>query len=69
MRQFKRIYEDDETIETWTFDLDIFDKGPIEVDINYKKGAEKQIAKRIKENKEIKSNARKMKKINKRNNK
>jgi hypothetical protein len=61
---FTRVYEDDETIETWTFDLDKFDKGPISVDIKYKAGAEKQIKSRAKEEKQIKKTARQMKKIN-----
>jgi len=37
--KFERKYEDDDTIETWTFDLDKFKYGPIEVDIKYKAGA------------------------------
>jgi hypothetical protein len=64
MNQFTRIYEDDETIEVWTFDLDKFSGGPISVDIKYKAGAEKQIKNRAKEEKQIKKTARQMKKIN-----
>ena len=64
MRKFTRVYEDDETITTWIYDLDVFDKGPIEVNIEYKKGAEKEIKKRAKEHKESKKIARQMKKIN-----
>ena len=63
-RKFNRVYEDDETIETWTFDLDKFDKGPISVDIKYKVGADKAIKARAKEAKQIKKTARQMKKIN-----
>ena len=63
-RKFNRVYEDDETIETWTFDLDKFDKGPISVDIKYKVGADKAIKARAKESKQIKKKARQMKKIN-----
>jgi hypothetical protein len=62
--KFTRVYEDDETIETWTFDLDKFDKGPISVDIKYKAGADKAIKARAKENKQQKKIARQMKKIN-----
>jgi len=65
-RQFTRVYEDDETIETWTFDLDKFDKGPISVDIKYKAGADKAIKLRAKEAKQQKKIARQMKKINNR---
>jgi hypothetical protein len=69
MRQFTRVYEDEETIETWTFDLDKFDKGPISVDVKYKAGADKAIKSRAKEAKQIKKTARQMKKINERNKK
>jgi len=65
-RRFTRVYEDDETIETWTFDLDKFDKGPISVDIKYKVGADKAIKLRAKEAKQQKKIARQMKKINNR---
>ncbi len=65
--KFTRVYEDDETIETWTFDLDKFDKGPISVDIKYKAGADKAIKARAKETKQIKKIARQMKKINNKN--
>ena len=68
-RQFTRVYEDDETIETWTFDLDKFDKGPISVDIKYKAGADKAIKLRAKEAKKVKKIARQMKKINNKNKK
>jgi len=65
-RRFTRVYEDDETIETWTFDVDKFDKGPISVDIKYKVGADKAIKLRAKEAKQQKKIARQMKKINNR---
>ena len=68
-RKFTRVYEDEETIETWTFDLDKFDKGPISVDIKYKAGADKAIKLRAKEAKQVKKIARQMKKINNRNKK
>ena len=67
MRKFTRTYEDDDTTEIWTFDLDKFDKGPISVEIKYKAGAEKRIKQRAKENTQQKKIARQMKKINKRN--
>lgn len=61
---FNRVYEDKYSIETWHFDLDKFDRGPIFVDIKYKEGAEKAIKKEIKEAKQQKKIARQMKKIN-----
>ena len=66
-RKFTRVYEDDDTTETWTFDLDKFNNGPINVDIKYKAGAEKRIKQRAKEAKQQKKVARQMKKINNRN--
>jgi len=68
-RKFTRVYEDEDTIETWTFNLDKFARGPIDVDIKYKAGAEKRIKERVKEAKQIKKNERQMNKINKRNKK
>ena len=68
MKQFTRTYEDEDMIETWTYDLDKYDKGPINVDIKYKAGAEKAIKQRAKEAKADKRTARQMKKINERNN-
>ena len=67
--KFTRVYEDEETIEIWTFDLDKFDKGPISVDIKYKAGADKAIKLRAKEAKQVKKIARQMKKINNKNKK
>lgn len=61
--KFIRIYEDDETIETWKFDTNKFSRGPIEVDIKYKTGSEKAIKARQKEAKQIKKTARQMKKL------
>ena len=66
-RKFTRVYEDDNSIETWKFDLDKFDKGPIEVDIKYKAGAEKAMKQNAKQIKQEKKIARQMKKINERN--
>ena len=68
-RKFTRVYEDDETIETWTFDLEKFKRGPVSVDIKYKAGAEKASKARAKEAKQIKKTARQMKKINNKNKK
>ena len=66
-RKFSRVYEDDDSIETWKFDLDKFDRGPIEVDIKYKAGAEKRLKQQAKEVKQQKKIARQMNKINNRN--
>ena len=66
-RKFTRVYEDDYTIETWKFDLDKFSRGPIEVDIKYKAGAEKRLKQEAKQAKQEKKTARQMKKINERN--
>jgi hypothetical protein len=66
-RKFTRVYEDDDTTETWTFDLDKFSNGPINVDIKYKAGAEKRIKQRAKEVKQQKKIERQMNKINNRN--
>ena len=67
MRKFTRTYEDEDTTETWVYDLDKFDKGPISVEIKYRAGAEKRIKQRAKENTQEKKIARQMKKINNRN--
>lgn len=69
LTKFTRVYEDELTIETWKYDLKKFDKGPIEVDIKYKAGAEKIIKAQAKEAKQIKKIARQMKKINNKNKK
>ena len=68
-RKFARVYEDDNTVETWKYDLDKFDKGPIEVDIKYKPGAEKRLKQQVKEALQQKKVERQMKKINNRNKK
>ena len=61
--KFERRYEDEDTVEIWKFDLKKFDKGPIEVNITYKAGAEKRIKQRNKDAKQEKKIARQMKKI------
>jgi len=66
-RKFTRVYEDEYAIETWSFDLDKFRNGPIQVDIKYKAGAEKAIKLNAKQSKQEKKSARQMKKINERN--
>jgi hypothetical protein len=66
-RKFTRVYEDEYTIETWSFDLNKFDKGPIQVDIKYKAGAEKAIKLNAKQAKQDKKTARQMNKINNKN--
>jgi hypothetical protein len=65
--KYQRVYEDELTIETWSFDTDKFRNGPISVDIKYKAGAEKAIKQQIKQAKQEKKTARQMKKINERN--
>jgi transcriptional accessory protein Tex/SPT6 len=62
-RKFTKVYEDEDMIETWTYNLDIH-RGPISVDIKYKTGAEKAIKLRAKDAKQEKRTARQMKKIN-----
>jgi hypothetical protein len=67
--KYQRVYEDELTIETWSFDTDKFRNGPINVDIKYKNGADKQknwnkVAKQARDDKR---SARQMKKINERN--
>ena len=36
--KFERIYEDDECISIWKYDLNKFKNGPIEVEYKYKRG-------------------------------
>ena len=62
-RKYTKVYEDEDMIETWTYDLDKH-RGPISVDIKYKAGAEKSIKLCAKEAKQEKKTARQMKKIN-----
>ena len=65
--KYQRIYEHEDTTETWSFDTDKFRNGPIQVDIKYKAGAEKAIKQQIKQTKQDKKTSRQMKKINERN--
>ena len=69
LRKFTRVYEDEFTIETWTYNLDKFLNGPISVDIKYKPGGEKAFKQHVKQAKIDRRNARQMKKINERNKK
>jgi len=62
-RKFTRVYEDEYTVETWTYNLDRR-SGPLSVDIKYKPGAEKAIKQNAKNAKQEKKTARQMKKIN-----
>ena len=62
--KFSRVYESELSTTTWKYDLNITDRGPIEVSIVYKPGAEKlqkQIAKQAKIDRRIN---REMRKIN-----
>jgi len=65
--KFTRTYEDEYSVEVWTYDLNKSTNGPITVDIKYKAGAEKRMKQEVKENKQQKKIAREMKKINNRN--
>jgi len=69
-RKFKRVYEHEDCTIIWKFDLDITDKGPIEVDIRYKNNSdsEKNWKNKAKNAKEERRINREMKKINERNN-
>jgi hypothetical protein len=63
-RKYTRVFEDEYAIETWTYNLDKFPRGPISVDIKYKPGAEKAMKQNAKQVKQDKKTARQMKKIN-----
>jgi len=69
-RKFKRVYEHEDCTIIWKFDLDITDRGPIEVDIRYKNNSdsEKNWKNKAKNAKEERRINREMKKINERNN-
>jgi hypothetical protein len=68
-RKYTKTYEDEDTTETWTFDLDKFPRGPISVEIKYKNGMDKKWGKMQKEAQNVRKNERQMKKINERNKK
>ena len=67
--KYTRVFEDEYAIETWSFDVDKFSRGPISVEIKYKDGADKQKNwnKIAKQSRDDKRSARQMKKINERN--
>lgn len=60
--KFTRVYEDETSIDTWTFDLDKFPRGPISVDIKYKNGADKKWIKNQNEAKRVKKEWKKLNK-------
>ena len=66
-KKFIRVFDDELIIEKWTYDPSITTRGPVDVDIRYKPGAEKAIKQRAKEAKQEKKTARQMKKINNKN--
>ena len=68
-RKYTKTYEDEDTTETWVFDLDKFPRGPISVEIKYKNGIDKKWGKMQKEAQNVRKNERQMKKINERNKK
>jgi hypothetical protein len=62
MTKFTRNFEDDYTIESWIYDLSKFNKGPIEVNIKYKKNYDKDWIKRQNAAKQMSKIERKLKK-------
>jgi len=46
--QYQQVYEDDETVAVWTYDLTKFKNGPISVDIKYKYDPVKKVTNRQK---------------------
>lgn len=40
--QYQQVYEDDEAVTVWTYDLTKFKNGPISVEIKYKNPPEKK---------------------------
>ena len=69
-RKFTRVYEHEDSTIIWKFDLDITNKGPIDVEIKYKNGSDtpKYWSKKRKEAKEERRINREMRKINEKNN-
>ena len=61
-KKFIRVFDDEFAVEKWTYDPAITTRGPIDIDIRYKPGAEKIIKQRAKETKQEKKTARQMKK-------
>jgi hypothetical protein len=60
--KYTKIYDREDTTETWVYDLDKYPNGPISVDIKYKNGADKNWAKMQKEQKRYASSMRKINK-------
>jgi len=69
-RKFTRVYEHEDSTVIWKFDLDKFDKGPIDVEIKHKNGSDslKYWSKKRKEAKDERRINREMRKINEKNN-
>ena len=69
-RKFTRVYEHEDSTVIWKFDLDKFDKGPIDVEIRHKNGSDtlKYWSKKRKEAKDERRINREMRKINEKNN-
>ena len=61
-RKYTKVYEYEDSTETWMYDLDKRPNGPLSVDIKYKNGADKNWAKMQKEQKRYASSMRKIKK-------
>ena len=61
-RKYIRAYEDETTIETWLYNLDVTRSGPIEVNIKYKNGEDKKWVKNQNEMKRVKKEWRKINK-------
>lgn len=64
--KWERKFEDEDCTEIWKFDSKKTTKGPVEVNITYKNGIDKQANwnKRAKESKDERRTTRQMKKIN-----
>lgn len=62
-RRYQKVYEDDDSIETWVYNLDKFPNGPITVDIKYKNNYDKNWGKMQREAKRIKKETRRIKKV------
>ena len=59
-RKYIRTYEDETTIETWLYNLDVTRSGPIEVNIKYKNGEDKKWTKNQNEMKRVKKEWKKI---------
>ena len=61
-RKYICTYEDETTIETWLYNLDVTRSGPIEVNIKYKNGEDKKWVKNQNEMKRVRKEWRKINK-------